>query len=63
MSIISTVDKVEQNIYLDFVLIFVGLIILAITVWKGVHGFWPTTGVIVGGLSLLVGFLFNKIYK
>ena len=63
MGIVSEIDKVEQNIYLPFVLRLIGCVILGITVWKGVHGFWPTTGVLVGGLMVLVGGMFNKIYK
>lgn len=41
----------------------VGILLLAVTIWKGVHGFFPTAGIIVGGLMLLVGGMFNKIYK
>lgn len=40
-----------------------GALIIAITIWKGVHGFFPTTGTLTGGLALLVGGMFNKIYK
>jgi hypothetical protein len=116
VGIVSEVDKIEQNVYLPFVLRLLGIAVLAITVWKGVHGgfptaglifgavlllaaavvgarleklfsgltaivrvaaffvlavtiwkgvhgVWPTTGAIIGGAMLLVGGMFNKIYK
>lgn len=63
MGIVSEVDKIEQDVYLPTVLKILGAVVLGITVWKGVHGFFPTTGVLVGGAMLLVGGMFNKIYK
>jgi hypothetical protein len=63
MGFSSEVQKVESVVKLPFALLLVGGVILAITVWKGVHGFWPTTGILIGGAMTLVGGLFNKIYK
>jgi hypothetical protein len=63
MSFGEEVDKVESIVNLPTVLKVIGFVILAITVWKGVHGFFPTAGILVGGLMLLAGELFNKIYK
>jgi hypothetical protein len=63
MSFGQVVDKVESIVNLPTVLKVIGFVILAITVWKGVHGFFPTAGILVGGLMLLAGELFNKIYK
>jgi len=53
MGIVSEVDKIEQNVYLPFVLRVLGIAVLAITVWKGVHGGFPTAGLIAGALLLL----------
>jgi hypothetical protein len=63
MSFTQEVEKVEGIVWLPFTLRLVGSAILAITVWKGVHGFFPTAGVLIGGAMLLVGSFFNKIYK
>lgn len=63
MGIIGEVDKVESLINLPLVLRIFGIVVLGVTIWKGVHGFFPTTGILVGGLMLLVGGMFNKIYK
>ena len=63
MGIVNEVEKVEQNVYLPTVLKILGAAVLAITVWKGVHGFFPTAGVLIGGAMLVVGGFFNKIYK
>src|SRR5258708_39686626 len=49
--------------FLPVLLRIVGGLILAITVWKGVHGVFPSAGIIIFGLMLLVGGMFNKIYK
>ncbi|HZT71218.1 MAG TPA: hypothetical protein VFC10_15920 [Terriglobia bacterium] len=63
MSFSQGVDKLESVVYLPFVLRVVGIGILAVTIWKGVHGFFPTAGILTGGAMLLVGGMFNKIYK
>lgn len=63
MGIVSEVDKVESLVNLPFVLRLIGCVVLGITIWKGVHGFFPTAGVLVGGAMVLVGGMFNKIYK
>lgn len=63
MSLGQEFEKVESATYFPTVLKIVGAAILAITVWKGVHGFFPTAGVLIGGAMLLVGSMFNKIYK
>jgi hypothetical protein len=63
MGIVSEVDKVESLINLPLVLRILGIVVLGFTVWKGVHGLFPTAGILVGGLMLLVGGMFNKIYK
>jgi hypothetical protein len=57
------VDKVEQVVYLPVVLIVLGGLVTLVTVWKGVHGFWPSIGILVGGLLLVVGAFFKRIYK
>ncbi|HLZ93358.1 MAG TPA: hypothetical protein VKQ28_16760 [Candidatus Acidoferrum sp.] len=63
MGIVGEVDKVETLINLPLVLRIVGIVVLGLTIWKGVHGFFPSAGIFVGGLMLLVGGMFNKIYK
>lgn len=49
--------------FLPILFRIVGGLVLAVTIWKGVHGFLPSAGIIVFGLMLLVGGMFNKIYK
>lgn len=63
MSFSSTIDKIEGVINLPLALKVAGIAILAVTVWKGVHGFFPTTGLIVGAAMLFVGGEFNKLYR
>ena len=63
MGIVNEVDKVESLINLPLVLRILGIVVLGVTIWKGVHGFFPTAGVLVGGAMVLVGGMFNKIYK
>lgn len=57
------IQKLESIVNLPVVLKILGFVVLGITVWKGVHGFWPTTGILTGGAMLLVGMLFDKIYR
>jgi len=59
----ETIAKVEAAVNLPVVLRIVGIFLLGITIWKGVHGFWPTAGILIGGAMLLVGGMFSKIYK
>lgn len=59
----SVVYKIGSIVNLPTALKVVGAAILAVTIWKGVHGFFPTAGVLTGGAMLLVGSLFNKIYR
>lgn len=40
-----------------------GVVILGLTVWKGVHGFLPSFGVIAGAGMAYVGKHFAGIYK
>lgn len=63
MGFSSAIDKLESIINLPFGLKVVGAAILLITIWKGVHGFFPTTGLIVGAAMLFVGGEFNKLYR
>jgi len=59
----ETIAKVEAAVNLPVVLRIVGIFLLGITIWKGVHGFWPTAGILIGGAMLLVGGMFSRIYK
>ncbi len=61
MSFGDEVKKVEANVNVAIAFKVIGFILLAITVWKGVNGFWPTTGILMGAVLLLAGELFNKI--
>ena len=63
MGLSETIAKVEAAVNLPVVLRIVGIFLLGITIWKGVHGFWPTAGILIGGAMLLVGGMFSKIYK
>jgi len=56
-------QKLVHSIYLDFVLKAVGILIVAITVWKGVHGWPPSLGIIIGFGLWYVGMRFDKIYR
>lgn len=59
----SFIERLDEAINLKFTVTLIGAAILGITVWKGVHHFWPTAGALIGGAMLLVGSFFNKIYK
>lgn len=59
----SFLNKLENTVYLPFTLRLASCVILGITVWKGVHGFFPTAGVLIGGAMVLVGGMFSKIYR
>jgi hypothetical protein len=63
MGFSSTIDKIESVVNLPFALKIAGAAILLLTVWKGVHGFFPTAGLIVGAAMLFVGGEFNKLYR
>jgi hypothetical protein len=63
MSFVSEVDKVESFVNLPLVLKVLGVVVLVLTVWKGVHGFFPTFGLIAGAAMIFVGGEFNKIYR
>ena len=63
MGLSETIAKVEAAVNLPVVLRIVGIFLLGITIWKGVHGFWPTAGILIGGAMLLVGGMFSRIYK
>lgn len=63
MSFTTEVEKVESFVNLPFVLKVLGVVLIGITIWKGVHGFFPTAGLLIGAAMLFVGGEFNKIYK
>jgi len=48
---------------LPTVLQVVGVVVFGITVWKGVHGFWPSFGLIAGAGAAYVGKHFQSLYK
>jgi type IV secretory pathway VirB2 component (pilin) len=50
-------------IKLPAVLQVVGVAIFGLTVWKGVHGFAPSFGLIVGASMAYVGKHFAGLYK
>ena len=54
---LSSFIKVPQ------VLQVVGVAVFAITVWKGVHGFFPSFGLIAGAASAYVGKHFADRYR
>lgn len=41
----------------------VGVAVFGITVWKGVHGFFPSFGLIAGAATAYVGKHFAGIYR
>lgn len=59
----SFLDKLENYVYLPLVVKVLGVVILGVTLWSGVHGFFPKFGVVAGALALYVGSNFNKVYK
>ena len=50
-------------IKLPVVLQVIGVAVFGITVWKGVHGFLPSAGLISGAAMAYVGKHFDGIYK
>lgn len=63
MSFSSSIDKVESVVNLPLALKILGALVLILTVWKGVHGFFPTVGLVIGAALLFVGGEFNKLYR
>jgi hypothetical protein len=59
----SFLQKVESVVNLPVVLKIAGAVVLGLTAWKGVHGFFPTFGIVAGGLTILAGSMFSKIVK
>jgi len=49
-------------IKLPTVLQVLGVVVFGVTVWKGVHGFWPSFGLISGAASAYVGRHFATLY-
>ncbi len=63
MSFGQEVDKVESVVNLPVVLQVLGVLLFGVTIWKGVHGFWPSFGLIAGAGMAYVGKHFQAIYK
>ena len=63
MSFGQEVDKVESIVKLPTVLQVLGAVIFGLTIWKGVHGFWPSFGLISGAGMAYVGKHFASIYR
>lgn len=59
----SFIEKVEEYVNVPLALRVVGVLVLGLTVWKGVHGFWPTFGAVAGGLLLFVGGHYSKLHR
>ena len=59
----SFIDKLQNVIKLPNVLQILGVVIFGITIWKGVHGFFPTFGLIAGAAMAYVGKHFGNIYQ
>jgi hypothetical protein len=59
----SFIDKVESVVNLPVVLQVGGAVVFGLTVWKGVHGFLPSFGLIAGAAMVYVGKHFAVIYK
>ena len=59
----SFLDKLQSVINLPTVLQVVGVAIFGITIWKGVHGVFPTVGLISGAAMAYVGKHFANIYR
>jgi hypothetical protein len=52
-----------SSIKLPTFLQVVGVAVFGITVWKGVHGFLPSFGLIAGASMAYVGKHFESLYK
>lgn len=50
-------------IKLPVVLQVAGVAVFGLTVWKGVHGFFPSFGLIAGAGMAYVGKHFSRIYN
>jgi len=50
-------------IKLPAVLQVLGVVVFGITVWKGVHGFLPSAGLVAGAGMAYVGKHFAGLYK
>jgi len=55
--------KLWAAINVPVVLQVLGVVLFGITVWKGVHGFWTTFGLIAGASMAYVGRHFNTLYN
>lgn len=55
--------NLSEYVKLPTVLQVVGVAVFGITVWKGVHGFFPSSGLIAGGAMAYVGKHFAGLYK
>lgn len=55
--------KLTDTIYLDYILKILGAAVFGITVWKGVHGFFVTSGLVAGVAMYFAGTHFAKIYR
>jgi type IV secretory pathway VirB2 component (pilin) len=55
--------NLSEYVKLPKVLQVVGVVVFGITVWKGVHGFLPSFGLIAGAGMAYVGKQFDSLYK
>jgi hypothetical protein len=59
----SFIDKVQSVVNLPVVLQVGGVVVFGLTIWKGVHGFGPSFGLIAGAGMAYVGKHFGRIYN
>jgi hypothetical protein len=59
----SVFSKIASAVNVPVVLQILGVVVFGITIWKGVHGFWTTFGLIAGAAMVYVGRHYNTIYN
>lgn len=59
----SIFSKISSAINVPVALQVVGVVIFGLTIWKGVHGVWPSFGLIAGAAMAYVGRHYNTLYN
>jgi ABC-type phosphate transport system auxiliary subunit len=59
----SFFTKLGQAVNVPVAMQVIGVVIFGLTIWKGVHHFWPSFGLIAGAAMAYVGRHYNTLYN
>lgn len=59
----SVFGKIASAVNIPVALQVIGVVVFGLTIWKGVHHFWPSFGLIAGAAMMYVGRHYNTLYN